>query len=121
MQHNHLATWDEQPIPVMGVGAMPFSWAPVADHDHAVDVLTHAFGLGFTLVNTADIYAPSADTVGHNERLVGDAVRRFGIVTVPVPLGSNQGSPAGTVMEMGSIGTAESESVRSWSRNCPHA
>lgn len=78
MQHNHLATWDEQPIPVMGVGAMPFSWAPVADHDHAVDVLTHAFGLGFTLVNTADIYAPSADTVGHNERLVGDAVRRFG-------------------------------------------
>ena len=78
MQHNHLATWDEQPIPAMGVGAMPFSWAPVADHDHAVDVLTHAFGLGFTLVNTADIYAPSADTVGHNERLVGDAVRRFG-------------------------------------------
>lgn len=78
MHHNHLATWDDQPLPAMGVGAMPFSWAPVADHDHAVDVLTHAFGLGFTLVNTADIYAPSADTVGHNERLVGDAVRQFG-------------------------------------------
>ena len=78
MQHNHLATWGDQPVPAMGVGAMPFSWAPVADHDHAVDVLTHAFSLGFTLVNTADIYAPSADTVGHNERIVGDAVRKFG-------------------------------------------
>ena len=78
MHHSHLATWGEHPLPVMGVGAMPFSWQPVADHDHAVDVLLHAFELGFTLVNTADIYAPSADTVGHNERLVGDAVRAFG-------------------------------------------
>lgn len=57
---------------------MPFSWAPVADHDHAISVLRRAFALGFTLVNTADVYAPSADTVGHNERLVGDAVRGYG-------------------------------------------
>ena len=77
MRHNHLATWGERPLPVLGVGAMPFSWPPVHDHDDAINVLHHAFDLGMTLVNTADIYAPSADTVGHNERLVGDAVRSY--------------------------------------------
>lgn len=56
---------------------MPFSWAPVHDHDDAVGVLHHAFDLGMNLVNTADIYAPSAEEVGHNERLVGDAVRAY--------------------------------------------
>lgn len=56
---------------------MPFSWAPVHDHDDAVQVLHHAFDLGMNLVNTADIYAPSAEEVGHNERLVGDAVRAY--------------------------------------------
>lgn len=77
MRQNHLATWGERPLPALGVGAMPFSWAPVDDHDDAVAILHHAFTLGMTLVNTADIYAPSAATVGHNERLVGDAVRAF--------------------------------------------
>lgn len=78
MQHHYLATWGDHPLPLMGVGAMPFSWEPVANHEHAVEVLAHAFELGFTLVNTADIYAPRADSVGHNEQLVGDAVRTFG-------------------------------------------
>lgn len=77
MRHNHLATWGDAPLPALGVGAMPFSWAPVHDHDDAIGVLHHAFDLGMTLVNTADIYAPSAAAVGHNERLVGDAVRAY--------------------------------------------
>lgn len=77
MHRNHLATWGDHSLPALGVGAMPFSWPPVHDHDDAVDVLHHAFDLGMTLVNTADIYAPSADEVGHNERLVGDAVRAW--------------------------------------------
>lgn len=78
VQPSSLAGWRDRTLPPLGVGAMPFSWAPVADHDHAVAVLLHAFGLGFTLVNTADVYAPSAADVGHNERLVGEAVRAFG-------------------------------------------
>lgn len=77
MHQNHLATWGDHSLPALGVGAMPFSWEPVADHDHAVSVLHHAFDAGMTLVNTADIYAPSAAAVGHNERLVGDAVRAY--------------------------------------------
>ncbi len=77
MRHNHLATWGDRELPAIGVGAMPFSWPPVHDHDDAVAVLHHAFDLGMTLVNTADIYAPSASEMGHNERLVGDAVRSY--------------------------------------------
>jgi aryl-alcohol dehydrogenase-like predicted oxidoreductase len=43
-------------------------------HDEAIAVLHHAFDAGMTLVDTADIYAPDAHNVGHNERLVGEAV-----------------------------------------------
>ena len=77
MHHNHLATWGDHPLPAMGVGAMPFSWAPVTDRDHAIAVLHRAFDAGMSLVNTADIYAPSATEVGHNEQLVGEAVRTY--------------------------------------------
>ncbi len=62
-------------FPAMGIGAMPLSWD--VSHDDAVAVLTHAFDLGLTLVDTADIYSPSAETVGHNEQRVGDAVRAW--------------------------------------------
>ncbi|MBU6213463.1 MAG: aldo/keto reductase [Actinomycetales bacterium] len=40
-------------------------------------VLHAAFDAGFTVVDTADVYAPSAETVGHNERIVGEAVRTW--------------------------------------------
>jgi aryl-alcohol dehydrogenase-like predicted oxidoreductase len=45
--------------------------------DDAVAVLHRAFELGITLVDTADIYAPSARELGHNERIVGEAVRSW--------------------------------------------
>jgi aryl-alcohol dehydrogenase-like predicted oxidoreductase len=40
-------------------------------------VLHAAFNAGFTVVDTADIYAPSADSVGHNESIVGEAIRTW--------------------------------------------
>ena len=43
-----------------------------------IAVLHAAFDAGFTVVDTADVYAPSADAVGHNERIVGEAVRTWG-------------------------------------------
>lgn len=70
-----------KPVPVIGVGAMPLSNArpdgttmPLED---AIAVLHHAFDAGLRLVDTADIYAPSASEVGHNERIVGEAVRTW--------------------------------------------
>jgi aryl-alcohol dehydrogenase-like predicted oxidoreductase len=49
----------------------------VRDRHEAVAVLHEAFGLGMTLVDTADIYAPEGYGYGHNELLVGEAVRTW--------------------------------------------
>jgi aryl-alcohol dehydrogenase-like predicted oxidoreductase len=63
----------------MGLGCMPLSGmtsapAPiVADRPGAIALIHVALDAGVTLLDTADIYAPSWDTFGHNEQLVGDA------------------------------------------------
>lgn len=71
----------DKPVPVIGTGAMPLS-NPRADgslmpRDEAIAVLHHAFDQGLTLVDTADIYAPDGHSVGHNENIVGEAVRTW--------------------------------------------
>lgn len=43
------------------------------DPEGAVSVIHAALDAGITLLDTADIYAPSWDNFGHNERLVGAA------------------------------------------------
>lgn len=65
-----------QELPVIGVGAMPFSHQG-AKTENATNVWHHAFDLGMNLINTADCYAPSAEEFGHNERLVGKAVHEY--------------------------------------------
>jgi aryl-alcohol dehydrogenase-like predicted oxidoreductase len=63
-------------IPVIGVGAMPFSQQG-AKVENASSVWHTAFDLGMNLINTADCYAPSAEAFGHNEKLVGKAVNEY--------------------------------------------
>lgn len=78
-------------VPVIGTGAMPLSdprhGPDPMDRDAAIAVLHHAFDAGLVLVDTADIYAPDAQRFGHNEEMVGEAVRtwpggRDGVVVV---------------------------------------
>lgn len=71
--HNQIP---HQELPVIGVGAMPFSQAG-AKVENASSVWHHAFDLGMNLINTADCYAPSAEEFGHNEKLVGNAIREY--------------------------------------------
>jgi len=70
-----------KPVPVIGAGAMPLSNARadggLMPRDEAIAVLQHAFDSGLRLVDTADIYAPSAEEMGHNESIVGEAVRTW--------------------------------------------
>jgi len=70
-----------KPVPVIGAGAMPLSNAradgELMPRDEAIAVLHHAFDSGLRLVDTADIYAPSAQEMGHNESIVGEAVRTW--------------------------------------------
>jgi aryl-alcohol dehydrogenase-like predicted oxidoreductase len=81
VRHLSLPLLTTTPVPAFGVGAMPLSSGgadgePI-DRDGAIGVLHHAFDLGMTLVDTADIYAPDGVRFGHNEQLVGVAIRTW--------------------------------------------
>ena len=67
-------------VSAIGLGAMPFSMGGNVkpSHDQAVETVHAALDAGVTLIDTADIYAPSWDTMGHNERIVADALASWG-------------------------------------------
>ncbi len=75
-----LGPWE---VSAMGLGCMPLSsMSPkrteiLSDPAGAVAVIQAALDAGVTLIDTADIYAPSWDTFGHNERIVGAAFRTW--------------------------------------------
>jgi aryl-alcohol dehydrogenase-like predicted oxidoreductase len=63
----------------IGLGCMNVSWAnrsgtdPVTRAEVAIPGIHAALDAGITFLDTADIYAPTWDTVGHNEILVKEA------------------------------------------------
>lgn len=57
---------------------MPMSFPTKVDQrEQSIATLHRALDLGVTLIDTANIYAPSADTIGHNEMLVAEALRTY--------------------------------------------
>lgn len=64
----------------IGLGAMPFSMGGNVrpDTEQAIATVHAALDAGVTLIDTADIYAPAWDQMGHNERLVAKALRSYG-------------------------------------------
>lgn len=57
---------------------MPMSSSRMLDHrPQAIAALHAALDAGFTLLDTADIYAPAWDAIGHNEELVAEALRTY--------------------------------------------
>lgn len=67
-------------VSALGLGAMPLSMGrgEPAPHDRAMATIHAALDAGVTLLDTADIYAPTWDTMGHNEKLVGEALSSWG-------------------------------------------
>ncbi len=85
-------------VSAIGLGAMPISM----NEDHsipaegdAIAVVHAALDAGVTFIDTADIYAPSWDTMGHNEALVGKAVRSYGGNTDQLVIGTKGGITRG--------------------------
>lgn len=60
----------------IGLGAMPASFEGVP-REQGIAMVHAALDNGITLIDTADIYAPSWDQMGHNERLVAEALRSY--------------------------------------------
>ena len=68
-------------VSAIGLGAMPVSMNSdnrFPTHEDAVATVRAALDAGVTLIDTADIYAPSWDQMGHNERIVADALAGWG-------------------------------------------
>ena len=71
-------------ITPVGLGCMPLSMATdrnkwiLDDREHAIGVIHAALDAGVQLLDTADIYAPAWNAMGHNERIVGEAFRTWG-------------------------------------------
>lgn len=58
---------------------MPLSLSHMLDErDRALATIHRALDLGITLLDTANIYAPTWDAVGHNEALVAEALGTYG-------------------------------------------
>lgn len=72
-----LGPYDVFPI---GLGAMPLSMGDNErpSPEQAIATVQAALDAGITFIDTADIYAPSWDTMGHNERIVGEALASYG-------------------------------------------
>jgi aryl-alcohol dehydrogenase-like predicted oxidoreductase len=102
----------DRTVSAVGLGCMPLSNGRMVDErERAVATVRAALDAGVTLLDTANIYAPSWDQVGHNEALVAEAVRSWasssqdrdrvlvttkgGITRGPGETWGRDGSPAG--------------------------
>jgi len=70
-------------VPAVGLGCMPLSGMPpskqwiLKERESALGVVHAALDAGVRLLDTADIYAPTWNSAGHNEILVAEAVRTW--------------------------------------------
>jgi aryl-alcohol dehydrogenase-like predicted oxidoreductase len=67
-------------VSAIGLGAMPLSMNNDKEYpslEDAVATVHAALDAGVTLIDTADIYAPAWNEMGHNERIVAGALRTW--------------------------------------------
>ena len=81
-------------VSAIGLGGMPLSMnndREYPDEAAAIATVHAALDAGVTLIDTADIYAPSWDQMGHNERIVGKAIKAYGGSTDGVVIATKGG------------------------------
>lgn len=81
-------------VSAIGLGAMPVSMngdGVLPERHDAIATVHAALDAGVTFVDTADIYAPSWDEMGHNERIVRDALASWQGDTSGILVGTKGG------------------------------
>jgi aryl-alcohol dehydrogenase-like predicted oxidoreductase len=81
-------------VSAIGLGAMPVSMnndKKYPELDQAIATVHAALDAGVTYIDTADIYSPTWDTMGHNEEIVGKALKSYGGSTDGVVVGTKGG------------------------------
>lgn len=72
MEKRRVGSWHVSPI---CFGAMPISWATMVDHrERAIATVHAALDAGVTMLDSANVYAPSWDQTGYGERLIKEAL-----------------------------------------------
>lgn len=75
LPQRQLGPWS---VSAVGLGCMPLSFPEhIGNRERSIAVIHRALDLGITLLDTANIYAPAWNAVGHNEALVGEALRSY--------------------------------------------
>ncbi|CAB4958921.1 unannotated protein [freshwater metagenome] len=81
----------------IGFGFMKASFGESeTTHDSTIEAIHEAMRQGVTLFDTADIYAPSWNTMGHNELLLAEAISTFEGKTEPLLIATKGGITRGT-------------------------
>lgn len=67
----------ELTVSVVGMGCMAFShgYGQIPAEGYSIEAIQNAFRHGCTFFDTAEIYSPNLSGTGHNERIVGKALR----------------------------------------------
>lgn len=95
-------------VSAIGLGAMPLSLrGSLPPRDRAIATIHAALEAGVTLIDTADIYAPSWDTMGHNETLVAEALAAYPGNTSHVVVATKGGITRSEGEQWGRNGSAE--------------
>lgn len=77
MKTRHLGPYK---VSAIGMGGAPLSSADFSkrpSEDQAIQTILAALEAEVTLFDTADVYAPSFDEIGHNERLMAKALKEW--------------------------------------------
>ncbi len=61
----------------VGMGCMAFShgYGKIPDEQYSIEAIRNAFSHGCTFFDTAEVYSPNLAGIGHNERIVGKALK----------------------------------------------
>lgn len=67
----------ELTVSEVGMGCMAFShgYGKIPSEQYSIEAIRNAYGHGCTLFDTAEIYSPNLAGIGHNERIVGKALK----------------------------------------------
>lgn len=97
-------------VSAIGLGAMPMSMnndRVYPTEAEAIATIHAALDAGITFLDTADIYAPSWDSMGHNEQLVARALRSYGVDAGRVVVGTKGGVTRGAGETWGRDGSLD--------------
>jgi aryl-alcohol dehydrogenase-like predicted oxidoreductase len=62
----------------IGMGCMPGSWSTDPEvNERGIAAIQAGMSAGINFLDTADIYAPAWNQIGHNERLIAEAIRTW--------------------------------------------